>query len=153
MFDELEHSHEVQLPFIQAAFGSTKLLPCIIGTTQYEVCEKIAKAIYDAVKECQQSVLVIMSTDLSHYHTYEEAQKIDNEFIELLAENNVRKVSESINAQKSEICGGGAVITGMILTQLFGADTCKIVSYANSGDTAGDKDRVVGYLSAVFYYE
>ena len=148
--DAYEHSLEVQVPFLQTVVDDFKLVPVIIGTTDLDLCQYLAKEIYSVVKEDKRRIAIVISTDLSHYHSYDEAVRIDGRLIESLKSFDEEKLSDLLDSGSSEACGQGPLLTGMILSKLMGATQVKILHYANSGDTSGDKSRVVGYLSAAF---
>jgi AmmeMemoRadiSam system protein B len=147
--DAREHSLEVQLPFLQYAIGDFSVVPIIIGTTDPSICEEIAKGICEAVSNDTRSCLIVISTDLSHYYDYRTAVRIDSVFLDALSSFSNDRLKKTLN-DESEACGEGPVMTGMSLSRLLGAKKVEILKYANSGDTAGDKMRVVGYSAAAF---
>ena len=146
---EYEHSLEVQIPFLQVIKPEAKIVPVIIGTIDIDLCRKTGKAIADTVKSSGEKYGVIISTDLSHYYGYDEAVKKDAKFIEALELFDEKKIRDVITSGKGEACGEGAVMAGLSLCRELGAGKVKILKYANSGDTAGSKDQVVGYVSAL----
>ncbi|HNW30960.1 MAG TPA: AmmeMemoRadiSam system protein B [Spirochaetota bacterium] len=147
---ELEHSLEVQVPFLQKVLKGFSLVPIIVGTVDLAICRAIAEGIHAALAGETRRLAVVISTDLSHYHSYNTAQTLDRQFSEALKTFDERKVQDIISAGKAEACGEGPVLTGMVLCRLLGAAKVDILKYANSGDTAGTKDQVVGYLAAAF---
>ncbi|PKL18851.1 MAG: AmmeMemoRadiSam system protein B [Spirochaetae bacterium HGW-Spirochaetae-5] len=146
---ESEHSLEVQIPFLQVVKSGACIVPLVIGTTDPELCRTIGKTIADEIKSSGKEYGIIISTDLSHYHPYNEAVKKDSDFIIALESFDENRVADVVCSGRSEACGEGAVLTGMSLAGELGAKRIKTVKYANSGDTAGSKDQVVGYLSAL----
>jgi MEMO1 family protein len=147
---ELEHSLEVQVPFLQKRLREFSIVPVIIGTVELDVCLAIARGLYEGLAGEKRKLAVVISTDLSHYHTYDEATVMDGRFIKALESFDEKSVKAVIDTGKAEACGEGPVLAGMALCRLLGADRVKVLKYANSGDTAGGKDQVVGYLSAAF---
>jgi len=143
-----EHSLEVQVPFLQAVLGSFTMVPIVIGTTNLDACRVIAAGISGALKGIQKKYVVIISTDLSHYYPYSNAVQIDSIFIQSLQTFDAQRVKNDIASRKAEACGEGPVLAGMELCRELGAKRVEILKYANSGDTAGDRSQVVGYLSA-----
>jgi len=91
----------------------------------------------------------VISTDLSHYYDYRTAVRIDSVFLDALSSFSNDRLKKTLN-EESEACGEGPVMTGMSLSRMLGAKKVEILKYANSGDTAGDKMRVVGYSAAAF---
>ena len=146
---EMEHSLEVQVPFLQMVRPGAKIVPVVIGTVNTDLCRIIGETIAEEVASSGKEYGIIISTDLSHYHSYDEAVKKDKNFILALDTFDEKKVEEAIASGKSEACGEGAVMAGIFLARKLGAKKIRTVKYANSGDTAGSKDQVVGYLSAL----
>jgi MEMO1 family protein len=147
---ELEHSLEVQVPFLQKVLKSFSLVPIIVGTVDMAICRSIAEGVHAALAGEKRKYAVVISTDLSHYHPYNTAQTLDRRFSDALSTFDEKKVQDVISGGKAEACGEGPVLAGMVLCRLLGAGSVEILKYANSGDTAGSKDQVVGYLAAAF---
>ncbi len=147
---ELEHSLEVQVPFLQKILKSFNLVPIIVGTVDLAICRAIAEGINSVLAGEKRKFAVVISTDLSHYHSYTDAQTLDKRFSDALSSFDEKKVQDAISSGKAEACGEGPVLAGMVLCRLLGAGKVEILKYANSGDTAGSKDQVVGYLAAAF---
>jgi AmmeMemoRadiSam system protein B/AmmeMemoRadiSam system protein A len=144
-----EHSLEVQLPLLQEALGDFSLVPIVIGDQSFATCQKVGQAIGRGVKG--KDVLLVASTDLSHFHPYERAVKIDQIFLEDIRAFDPRKLSQDLEAGKGEACGGGPVVAVMIASQELGANESRVLDYRNSGDVTGDRSGVVGYAAAVLY--
>jgi len=121
-----------------------------VGTTELEICAGIADDLAQVLKVEERRCIIVISTDLSHYHSYDQARVMDKRFIDVLESFDEKKVKEVLSGGKAEACGEGPVLAGMALCRKLGARSVKILKYATSGDTAGDKSQVVGYLSAAF---
>lgn len=151
-----EHSLEVELPFLQAVFKDFKLVPILLGETDEMLLENLAVAL---VKNITGNTLVVVSTDLSHYPPYEIANQVDSKTIDGILSGDVESFKATISAQMAQgysgldtcACGEKAVRVGMKLAQKLNKGEWKLLKYANSGDTAGEKGRVVGYASIGFY--
>ena len=143
-----EHSLEVQIPFLQKVQNDFKLVPIVIGIVDLDTCREIADEIYNVLEKEKRKFIIIISTDLSHYHSYENACRIDNIFIENLKKFDENSLFDALKSGNTEACGQGSVLTGLSLCKKLGAQRVEILKYANSGDTAGGRDQVVGYLSA-----
>jgi hypothetical protein len=144
-----EHAVEVQLPFLQRVLGDFELVPMVMGNQDYDLCVETARAVADAVEESGKRVLLVASTDLSHYHSHDEAMMLDGVFRDLVIANNPEGLYDALFRGSCEACGSGAVISVMLAANRLGA--CDVIETA-SGDSArasGDYTRVVGYLSAV----
>lgn len=144
-----ENSIELQIPFLQIVLKDFRVVLIAIGNQNLENCEILGKALYDVLKD-EESYLLVASTDMYHYLAYERANEIDKKTISFIKEFDVWGLyQESRTAGHRLMCGYGAVCATMIAAKRLGADKVEALKYANSGDTAGDKSRVVGYLSAV----
>jgi MEMO1 family protein len=147
----MEHSLEVQIPFLQVVLKAFKLVPLIMGVQDVGTCERMADRIFDVLHESGKRVLVVGSTDLSHYHTYAQANKLDNTLVDDLKKYDLKSIEEDFEKERFEACGYGPIITTMMVSQKMGATKSKVLKYLNSGDTSGDRSGVVGYVSSVFY--
>ena len=147
---EQEHSLEVQIPFLQIALKAFKLVPIVMGPSwNWESCDSLASAIAEAAKG--KNVLLVASSDLSHYHAYGKAVELDQIVLGHLERLDPEGLSNSLRRGLGEACGGGPLITVMLAAKALGANKGRVLKYANSGDIAGDRSRVVGYGAAVFY--
>lgn len=133
-----EHSLEVHLPFLQIVLGEFTLLPLAVGQA---TAEEVA-AVLDAVWGGDET-LIVVSSDLSHYLPYREAQQAD------------RATADAILELRTDIDHAGACgatpVTGLALSARRHGLVAELVDLRNSGDTAGDKSRVVGYGSFAYY--
>jgi hypothetical protein len=146
---EMEHSLEVQIPFLQMVKPDARIVPVVLGTIDPGICREIGEIVAEEIAASGKEYGIIISTDLSHYHSYDTAVKKDNDFITALESFDEEKITGVIASGKSEACGEGPVLAGISLARRLGAKKIRAVKYANSGDTAGTKDQVVGYVSAL----
>jgi AmmeMemoRadiSam system protein B/AmmeMemoRadiSam system protein A len=144
-----EHSLEVELPFLQLVLGKFKLVPIVMGDQDWATCKALADALIKALKG--KSSLIIASTDLSHFHPYDEAVRLDNIVLDHVNDFDPDGLYSDLTAGACEACGGGPMITVMLAGKGLGADKSKVLKYANSGDVTGDRSGVVGYMAAVVY--
>jgi len=145
-----EHSIEVQLPFLQMTLGNLPIVPIVLGTMNRNVIQTLGQQLHKVAQS--NNILIVASSDLSHYHSYSDCKKIDQKFIETLQHFSVDELYSKLKAGTVEACGGGPICALMIAAQGNNADQVEILHYANSGDVPfGDRSRVVGYLSAAFY--
>ena len=148
--DELEHSLEVQIPFLQTVAHNFKIVPVVMGTTDPVLCGEMGETVAQCILSSGKNYCIIISTDLSHYHSYDKAVAMDSKFIEAVSSFDAKKIHEAVNSGSAEACGEGAVLAGMAACRKLGAEQVQVIKYMNSGDTAGSRDQVVGYMSAVF---
>ncbi len=145
-----EHCLEVQLPFlIKVLKGPFKIVPIIEGEQNYHNDKVLGEAIAHAAKG--KRVLIVASSDLSHYYPYETAEEMDHKLIGYVERYDYKGLARALKRREVEACGGGPIVAAMIAARKLGAKNVKILDYANSGDTAGNKRQVVGYMAAAFY--
>lgn len=145
-----EHSLEVQVPFLQYVSKNTKIVPILVGAHNLITIKSIAESIYKIISKSGKKIIVIVSTDLSHFYDYDTAVKLDRNFIDTLKTLNPEIVADSVLKGKSSACGIAPVLTGMYYANLNNVNFFQELKYLNSGDTAGGKSEVVGYLSGFF---
>lgn len=152
-----EHSLEVQLPFLQYHLENEfTIIPIILGTQDASTCEKIGKALKPYLREGN---LFVISTDFSHYPTYEDATEVDHVTAKAIARNSPGFLLETLanNDDKgydnlaTSLCGWTSVLSLLYMTEGREDLQYRLIEYKNSGDSKlyGDKDRVVGYCSIV----
>ncbi|MEW6455195.1 MAG: AmmeMemoRadiSam system protein B [Acidobacteriota bacterium] len=141
-----EHSVEVQIPFIQKVFGDIPIVPLVMGNQDERTIKGLAMALSKALKD--KNVLVVASTDLSHFHSKSRAKEIDDFTISFIENFDEDRLMREFLIDRAEMCGGGPVISMMMATRILGAKEVKILKYADSSDVGGPTERVVGYLSA-----
>ena len=144
-----EHSLEIQLPFLQVALGKFYFVPLVMAEQDYQSCKKLAESIFRALGN--RKILIVGSSDLSHFHSYEKAVKLDSIVLKHIEKMDEKSLSEDLEKNVCEACGGGPAVVTMMVSKQIGADRAKLLKYANSGDVTGDRRSVVGYASAAFY--
>ena len=149
IFEE-ENSVEMQIPFIQASLGDVKIVPIAFGTQNYEDAEILSQALADVLRD-RRDVVVVASTDLSHYHPYDEANSMDRHTIDAMSSLKAKEFYKDGSVGVCELCGLMPVTTALLTAEKLGFNKIKLLKYANSGDTFGDRSKVVGYLSAAIY--
>lgn len=142
-----EHSIETQIPFLQDVLPKGfRIVPVLFGGVSFEDCQRLAKALVLASRG--RRVLLVASTDLSHYRELGEAINLDGMTIDLIKEMNARGLWREVGESGWNVCGAKPLVTAMLYAQLQGAQEVLVFKYGNSADASGDKSRVVGYLSA-----
>lgn len=142
---DMEHSLEIQLPFLQHVLGSFALTPIMMGDQEWESAARLGQALAKAVGE--QPVLLVASTDLSHFHRYETAVQLDQQVLKHITAYDPEGLSRTLDAHGAEACGGGPVMAVMLAAQELGANRAVLLKYMNSGDVTGDHSGVVGYAA------
>ncbi len=145
-----EHSLEVQLPFLQKIYpDGFDLVPVTVGVTSAEDLREFAEVLFKTAAKDQ--IMVIASSDLSHYYPHEIACRKDGHFIKLLEDYDLESLGQGYDDQSLEACGLGPILVLLHFARQFGSAKCKQLDYRTSGDTCGSKLQVVGYLSAAVY--
>jgi AmmeMemoRadiSam system protein B len=145
-----EHSIEVQLPFLQYYREDLNIVP--ISLMGYELREImiLAKGIINAINEFNKEVLIVASTDFSHYVPADEAKKLDFIAIEQILSINPEELWKKVKDKRISMCGV-APTTMMLEIVKEQARNAKLLKYATSGDVSGDSNSVVGYAGIVVY--
>ena len=134
----LEHSLEVQLPFLQKVLGEFSLVPLAVGDASVDEVAEVIERLWGGEK-----TVFVLSTDLSHYHSYEEARRIDGATLARIA-------SLASDLSHEQACGA-TPLNGLLRVARGKGLTIRQLAACNSGDTAGDRARVVGYSSFALY--
>jgi len=143
-----EHSVEIQLPFLQVALGDFSFLPLVMGDQDANTCQELATAIYEAAHG--KKILIVGSSDLSHFYSYSAAKKMDSIVLGYLEKGDAAGLLRSLENGEVEACGGGPMAVAMLVSHMMKADKAHLLKYANSGDVTVDKSSVVGYAAAVY---
>ncbi len=145
-----ENSLELQIPFLQTVLKSFKLVPIAMEPDwSWETCQYLASAIAESARG--KKVLLVASTDLSHFYTYKIAVELDRIVLNQIERFDAEGLNRDLKSNRAEACGGGPVVTIMLAAKALGANKGQVLKYLNSGDVTGGRSRVVGYAAAVFY--
>ncbi len=144
-----EHSLEVELPFLQVVLDRFRLVPVLIGSDSLEDAERLATALATLAR--LGDYLFVFSTDLSHYHPYDEAMRIDEGAVNAILFETPQAVHRLFARGDLEACGRGPIVTSLLLAAKLGYLDRELLYYANSGDTAGNPSSVVGYAALAMY--
>jgi len=147
-----EHSVEAHVPFVQVLFPGVKIVTAVIGRPDPDLCRRFGRALAGALGN--RRALIVASSDLSHYPAYDDAVEADRIVLEAIAgldpQEVLRTVRRQLNLGRTGLdtcaCGLGPILAALEAARAMELDSARIVSYANSGDTAvGDRSKVVGY--------
>ena len=144
-----EHAIEVELPFLQRVYKDKdfRIVPIAMGGPSSDDAGILSDALYDVIDN---DTLLVISVDLSHYYPYDKAVELDTSGISAIEKLDPDWLAQQINKRTTEIDAPVAVLAMIMFANRSGAKA-SILKYANSGDTAGDKSRVVGYSSILIY--
>jgi MEMO1 family protein len=132
-----EHSLEVELPFLQVLFGEIDVVPLVVGEADAEEVAEVLERLWGGPE-----TLIVVSSDLSHYLPYEEARQVDRETAE-----EILALGGPLDPRRA--CGARPV-SGLLLAARWRGMVPELLDLRNSGDTAGDHSRVVGYGAFAF---
>lgn len=142
-----EHSLEVQVPFIQhLKAGHVTIVPiCISYFAAYEDLEEMGKAIAEAIRVYGRDVLIVASTDMSHYVSQEMAKEKDFLAIDKILELDARGLYDVVKRENISMCGFQPTTAAIIASKELKAKKAELIKYQTSGDVSGDFFKVVGY--------
>jgi hypothetical protein len=143
---EKEHSVEVQVPFIQRALPGARIVPIVLGYPTRANVNALARGLGEAL--AAPGVLIVASTDLSHYLTKEKANAVDAETIDLVRKADAGALADRCARGENVMCGGGGVAAALIALKKLGPPRVEVLHYADSSAVTGDTSGVVGYLAA-----
>jgi AmmeMemoRadiSam system protein B len=144
-----EHSIEVQLPFLQYFKPDIKLVPIVLSYAVIDVYRDIGKTIARAVRESRNKVVILASSDMTHYEPQSSAQRKDAEAIEAIVALDENMLMDRISESGISMCGYAPVTALIVAAKILGATKGELVKYQTSGDTGGDKTSVVGYAGII----
>jgi MEMO1 family protein len=146
--NDREHSLEIQLPFLQKCLGTEfSLLPFMVRTHDEDLLEETARALADVL--ANKNLLLVASTDLSHFYDVKDANQLDETMLEQMTRFSPEGVLQAEHDGSGSACGAGAVALTLWLARFLGADKVTLLKHATSADASGDTRRVVGYGAAV----
>lgn len=152
-----EHSLEVQLPFIQHFKKAFTIVPIQMLDVRLATCLEVGRAVAEAISECgmrnaeckSSGVLIVASSDMSHYEPAERAKEKDFKAIHHILNLDPEGLCHTVRDSGITMCGYGPAAAMLAACKALGAVKAELVRYANSGDVSGDYDQVVGYAGIV----
>jgi AmmeMemoRadiSam system protein B/AmmeMemoRadiSam system protein A len=148
-----EHSLEVEIPFLQQVLkGKFKILPLLINDYRIETLRPIAAKLSKILKN-RPGVLLVMSTDMSHYVSSSRAREMDSLVSQTLANNDLKKLQQILTSGQGQLCGAGGVMLGLMTLNELGRLDIERIHYSHSGMSTGDNSRVVGYGAFSIYHK
>jgi AmmeMemoRadiSam system protein B len=144
-----EHSIEVQLPFLQYLKGDFRFVPIVLSHTWYSNCELLGNALARAIRNFGQPVLVIASSDMTHYEPDKQARTKDKLAIDQILAMDPAGLYEVVHTNNITMCGIIPTTVMLVASKLLGAQKAELVRYATSGDISGDYGSVVGYAGII----
>jgi AmmeMemoRadiSam system protein B len=144
-----EHSLEVHLPFIQHFRPDFKLVPFSLGRVSFGECKELGTAMAEAVKEFGQEVLVVASSDMTHFESAAAAKKKDQLALDRMLALDPEGLYQTVMKNRITMCGVIPAAVMLIYALARGATKAELIDYRNSGDVTGDSSEVVAYASVI----
>lgn len=146
---ELEHSLEVQVPFLQYLQPDLAIVPICLAALSYEDCKEIGSALARTVSEFEEKILLVASTDMSHYESRQAASRKDKMAIDRILDLDPEGLYNTVFGNRISMCGIIPTTIALIAALKLGCHQADLVKYTDSGEASGDIDQVVGYAGLI----
>jgi AmmeMemoRadiSam system protein B len=147
--DEMAHTHEhsleVQIPFLQYMQENLSIVPLVISRISLSLCREIGKALAEAVQKSKKRILLLASTDMSHYESRETAAKKDRLALQCVEDMEPEELYRVVVDNGISMCGFIPVTITLFAARILGATSAKLIGYTDSGYVSGESTQVVGY--------
>jgi MEMO1 family protein len=146
---QFEHSLETQLPFLQYFKNNFKIVPICIKRLKLSSCKAISEGIVRAVTRLDKSVLLVASSDMTHYEPHDRATIKDRMAITCIKNRDAHGLFRTVESEKITMCGVNPVTIMLLCSERMGAKEAELVKYMTSGEISGDMEKVVGYAGMI----
>jgi AmmeMemoRadiSam system protein B len=151
-----EHSVELQLPFVAHLWPGAAIVPLVMGRQSRETAFALGDAIASTIaaregSPTSASVLLVASSDLSHYHDAQTAAAMDAVVLRPVDRLDPEGLMDALEHEPRHACGGGPMVSVLHAARTLGAAHARVLHHADSGDVSGDKSSVVGYMAAAIW--
>ena len=146
-----EHSIEVELPILRYFFRDFKFVPISCSLEKIDSYQAVAKQIFEAIKDIKNDILLVASSDMSHYEEDSIVRRKDRMAIESILNLDEEELIARTKANNISICGIAPVSILIACCKLLQANKVEVARYNTSGDISGDYSAVVGYLGAIIH--
>ncbi len=144
-----EHSAEVQVPFLQYLQPDVRISVLIVATHDFNMLSALGTAIAGTVKEVSDKVLIVASSDMTHFESQEVAGRQDMLAISKIEAMDPKGLLETVSSQQISMCGVAPVTATLVAALELGAKSARLVKYQTSGEVTGDTSNVVGYAGMI----
>lgn len=144
-----EHSIEMQIPLLQCLKRNFSFVPLTLQHLNYEACEAVAWALAKSIRQTEEEVLIIASTDMNHYESQEITLQKDQYAIAPILQMNPEALYTEVHAHDVSMCGIIPTTIALIAAKALGAQSAELVTHTTSGSVSGDYEEVVGYASFI----
>ncbi len=140
-----EHSAEVQLPFLQYLQPEVRISVMVLATREYDALSALGGAVASAVRNTGEKVLIVASSDMTHFESQQVANEQDRAAIAKIETMDPLGLLETVLSRGITMCGVGPVTAALVAALELGAQSAELTGYETSGDITGDMSSVVGY--------
>jgi len=157
VYNDAEHSLEIQLPFLQRQLGDLSLVPIMMSTDDPTVAQRLAAALVEIIRQRAgqgERVLLVASSDLHHIENYAEVVRRDQAVIDAFAAYDLETLTALFMDPRCSVCGRIPILSVLQASKALGADAARVLYHTNSGDVTGQRGRgqyTVGYMAAAVY--
>ncbi len=144
-----EHSLEVQLPFLQILNPAITLSAICLGLDDFETLRGIGESVAAAIEESGEEVLIVASSDMTHYESAASARRKDNLALDRVLAFDPRGLLQLCRNESISMCGAVAAAVMLVAAERLGATRAELLAYGTSGDVTGDNRQVVGYAAVL----
>ncbi len=144
-----EHSLEVQVPFLQYMQKKLSIAPLVVSHVSYETCVLVGNGLAESIKNYGKPVLIVASTDMTHYESRESASSKDSMALERIEVLDPEGLYNTVVGNRISMCGIMPTTIALVASLSLGAKKAELIRYTDSGETSGDTDKVVGYAGLV----
>jgi AmmeMemoRadiSam system protein B len=144
-----EHAIEVQLPFLRARRPDVRVVPVCLSGLGRDDCLELGQQIADSIRALGKPVLIVSSTDMSHYVSAETARVLDQLALDRVLDLDPGGLYDVVTRRHISMCGYVPTTVWLAAVKALGAREAQLVGYTNSGEASGDFERVVGYAGAL----
>ena len=144
-----EHSIEVQIPFLQQVQKQLKIVPVVVSHIAYSLCVTAAHELAAAIGKQPRPVLMVASSDMSHYESRQQAAKKDRMAIDRILALDPQGLYDTVHGKHISMCGVVPAVIALLAALELGATQAELIRYTDSGETSGDTSQVVGYAGLV----
>jgi len=144
-----EHSIEVQIPFLQYFKRDVRIVPIVLAHARGDIYKEIGKSIVKAIKDLRKGVIILASSDMTHYEPQESAKRKDMQAIEAILDLNEDELLRRVEELNITMCGYAPTVSLISAAKELGAKEAELVQYQTSGDVSGDYSSVVGYAGII----
>lgn len=144
-----EHSLEVQVPFLQQMQPKVQIVPLVVSHVSYAICEEVARELAVAIGSLRKPVLMVASSDMSHYESRQQASHKDHMALERILAMDPEGLYNTVLGKHISMCGIMPTTIALLAAMELGATKAELVQYTDSGEASGDTNQVVGYAGLV----